>query len=427
MVSLSELQRREIESAVVHVEELEQAGQIREAIDERFRLIERLEALGGPGRPMVAAGLVKQAAALRRTGDLEGAIGLLQQLVARFRGVPLGSKRNLVAEAEFLIGVYWFRGGRHELAVSALETFVEHHVDDPALAEKVALALLLQSQAFDQSALDQRDLQLAALNRLLACFRDSEIPAVRAHVAVAMFSKGAALKVAGRGEEAVKVWGDLFAEFKCKPPLSDPALPFRAQLAKLETALEASLEAEAWESAESLALCLDEARVPESVLRNVCGAVIRAGTRLERIGRFREALTLFDAVRTALRAVADTDLERLRIYAEINAAVTLARLGKFANALDRTRGYLNAADATVSVLSEIIERGRGGESGIPADGVPWALLMKGIVLDSRGRAAEARACFSELLVEFSGESSPVVQRLVDAAREARAGQEDPQY
>lgn len=77
-------------------------------------------------------------------------------------------------------------------------------------------------------------------------------------------------------------------------------------------------------------------------------------------------------------------------------------------------------EPTLAVLDDIIARAPDPTAGLSKDREPWALLLKGAVLQYQDRVEEAQASYAQLVDQFHSNQSPTIQMLVASARHALA-------
>jgi hypothetical protein len=125
---------------------------------------------------------------------------------------------DFITSAQYVICTASYGLGRFQDAVTAADAVLAGHPAGEARGDVVAPMLMVKSRCFARNRLDRRDLQLAALDRVLTDFGGDEPPRVRFCVADAMFEKGRVLDDLGESAEAQRLFGRIFDRFADDPP-----------------------------------------------------------------------------------------------------------------------------------------------------------------------------------------------------------------
>lgn len=338
-------------------------------------------------------------------------------MIDRFGDLALPNGRPVAAEALWLIGLYSLQAGRYTETVAAADALVRRYKAAESLEERLASALVNKARALDR--LERPDEQVKTLREIVAQFGASETEEVRQLVGLSMFQLGAVLKSLGARDQAVSVWSDLFERFRDAPPRDAPRLPFRAQAATVETLVNDALIDEALAAAEDLMETM-RAGQQSSVVAEIGNALIRSGRALERAGELQKALEVFECASQRLLQEPDHELKTVGVHAEINVGVIRGRLGDNRGACAAMEAIVGAGAPALAALDAIIQHAGESSAGIRKEREPWALLLKGLVLEDLGRVDEAQRSFAEVVERFRAGDSPTVQLLVAAAHEALA-------
>lgn len=214
--------------------------------------------------------------------------------------------------------------------------------------------------------------------------------------------------------------GELFETFRdAPPPGMATRLPFRAQAYKVEALVGAAQIQESLAAAEELVDAMRTARERAAMLA-IGNALIRSGRALEGAGEVRGALRLFEGASERLLEEPDDELRTLGVHAAINVGVMLGRLGRDGAAMLAMEAIVGVGEPALVALDSIIEHAGGPSGELPLERAPWALVVKGLVLEELGRLDEAHASYAQVVDRFGAEESPMAQLLVAAARDALA-------
>ena len=404
---------QELEARSAAIDRLED-GQV--ALARRQALIEDLTAAGEPARLLLARNHMKLAVSLRQAGEVDAAVTELRMATSRFGDLVLPNGRSVAAEGLWLIALYCLEAGSYEETVAVVETLVRRFGGAESDDQRIASALINKGRAL--WALKRPEEQLETLWEVIAQFGSSRAPEVRQLVALAMFQRGAVFKALGALEEALNAWGQLFDVFGKDPPHDASQLPFQAQAAKVETLVDERRIAEARTAAEALIATMRGAR--RSVVGEIGAALIRCGRALERAGELPMALEAFECASERLLGDPDDDLKILGVHAQINVGVVRGRRGDERGALTAMEAIVSLGAPALVALDSIIKRAGESSSGVQEERGPWALLLKGLVLEHLGRVDEANGSYAQVVERFSANDSATVELLVTAARDARA-------
>jgi tetratricopeptide (TPR) repeat protein len=195
------------------------------AIDPAYRDTRALLARCGTRLAATVQVALDTAQALLEGNKFADAIGVYDQVTARFNDVP--ELRAPVAQALVSKGGALGELGRTDEAIGVYDQVISRFGDDPALAlrERVAKALVNKGIALGQ--LGRYEQAVEVCDDVVARFGDDPAPALREPVAMALVNKGITLGQLGRYEQAVGVYDDLMARFG-----DDPAPAVREQVAK---------------------------------------------------------------------------------------------------------------------------------------------------------------------------------------------------
>jgi tetratricopeptide (TPR) repeat protein len=391
------------------------AGRLDEALERRAELVERLEMAGPTGRPLLVSTLFKQAATLSRVGDLASAVHTLRECVERFSDVVVPERPYFVADALWLICRYNFQAGRFGEAVAAADALAADFGGVDEVADRVADALLTKARSLSADRLRRPDEQLAALAQIVDEFAASENLRARRYAALALFDTAALADARGQRDDALAVWGRLFSDFKDSPPERAPALPFRAQVLRIDRLARAGRLPEARNAAVDLVQSLQQAE--PAVRGHIAQALLPAAKVLEAGGDLTFPLGLYRSAAAVLLSSQEPELQQSGVLAKINISVLLMLLGDVDEATATTEEIVALGEPALAALDAIIRAAQTPDSELPPEREPWALLMRGLVLRRLGQSPEARTTLTDLVARFHSASDPIVSLLVERARQ----------
>ncbi len=160
-------------------------------------------------RGMVASALVSNARALSEDPDLDGALGLLEEVARRYADVRPPGNPDVAADAAFLHAGFLRVQGRARESSEEYRAFVERYAqtDSARLSGMVAHARAHRARLL---AGEQRtDEALGLIDELIAVSgRSADLPQ-RTAVACALLVRGELLRDMGRPEEALAAWAEI--------------------------------------------------------------------------------------------------------------------------------------------------------------------------------------------------------------------------
>ena len=208
---------------------------------------------------------------------------------------PNEDEREQVAAANTLFqkGVALGEIGRTEEALAAYDEILRRfgESDAPALREQVAMALLNKGGTL--ASLDRPEEELAAYDEVLRRFGESDAPALREQVAMALFNKGVWFGTFDQTQEALAAYDEILRRFgKSDAPV------LREQVAKALfnkgfrfSALDQTQEALA--AYDEILRRFGKSDAPE-LLEAIARALFNKGNKLGALDRPQEALAAYD-------------------------------------------------------------------------------------------------------------------------------------
>ena len=281
-----------------------------------------------------------------------------------------------------------------ELDDELLQRFGES--DDPALRVRVAVALVNKGVAL--ASLDHNEAAVETYDEVLRRFGERDGPELRVHVASALFNKGVALASLDRNEAAVETYDDVLRRFG---ESDGPELRMHVAKALVNKGVAlASLDRNEVETYDELLRRFGERDGPELRVQ-VASALVNKGVALASSDRNEAAVEACDEV---LRRFGESDGPELRMHvasALVNKGVALA-------SLDRN-------EAAVDAYDELLRR--FGESDGPElrVRVAKALFNKGVALASSDRNEAAVEACDEVLRRFGESDGPELRVQVASA------------
>ena len=276
----------------------------------------------------VARHLFDEALRLGEIGQLEQAMEVYGDLVARFGAADELALREQVARALFNKGITLGVIGRAEQSIEVYDDVIARFGAgrEPALREAVARAHL--NKGVTLGTLGRTEQAIDVYDQAVARFGEADEPALRDQVARVLFNKGVRLSSLGRSEQAIKVYGDVLARFGAA----------------------------------------DEPAIREVVAR----ALVNTGIELGNLGRSEQAIVVYAGVVARLGAASEPALRELVAKALVNTAITLAICGR--------------SEQAIGVCDDVLTR--FGAAGAPAlrELVARALFTKGVMLQALGRS-----------------------------------------
>jgi hypothetical protein len=156
---------------------------------------------------------------------------------------------------------------------------------------------------------------------------------------------------------------------------------------------------------------------PERVARSAKALVTQADALLDE-GSADEALKVLDTVIDTLDGSADMEPRKVLALALATKSATLKRLGR-RHAMRPFEAMVSQyGNEAVDEFDEEAMRLWSAEAPQDRERLAWVLLTEAMVLEHRGRRADAGDTLRALLKRFDGESSPAITPMLDAARHA---------
>jgi hypothetical protein len=242
----------------------------------------------GPVKPVRT--VFVEAVALHRAGRWQDAAKRFDDVLA---AVAQGAEdeQTIAVDAAYMKVVCLEKQREFRRALVACDEFLAAFgtSTDPRAIDFGVDVLWLKSQALKQMGDMER--AVSVLRCLIERYGDG--PPMRPQVARAMYNEGVYLRDKGHGENAIRIWDELFARFSPDPPKSDPSIPIRGQLAKAQILAEAGQFDAALVTCERMLEECDRLHLPEQntaeVRRVMHGCIAmerrarKRGTRIHRL------------------------------------------------------------------------------------------------------------------------------------------------
>ncbi|MBI5313148.1 MAG: AAA family ATPase [Methylocystis sp.] len=333
-------------------------------------------------------------------GDLNNALGLLDEVIVRFDASATAVPQEVVAHVLFGKGVGLQGVGRTEEGIAVYDDLIARFgmSEAPALQEQCARALLNKGVSLWE--LGRAEEALVVYGDLIARFGASEARTLRQHVARALNNKGVTLGELGRAEEEIAVYDDLIARFGASEA---PALQYVLALAMFGKGFAL---AESGRVEEGIAV-YDELikRFGESDVSTlqeiVADALAGKGGALRQLGRVEEELAVYADLIARLRGDESPALQERLARALFHKGVALCRLG--------------CADEAIAIYDESIMRFGASESLALREQLARTLFNKGATLAQSGREEEGLLVYDDVITRFGASDAPTLQEAASRA------------
>ncbi|MDD9983051.1 MAG: tetratricopeptide repeat protein, partial [Gammaproteobacteria bacterium] len=287
-----------------------------------------------------------------------------------------------------------------EVAAEVARSASSQSTDEPA--EKAARELFQNALNVRNGAEDT----VAAYEKIIRRFGESESPAVLEWVAKALVNKGAALSALNRPQDALRAYDEVVRRFgeSDMPPLLESVAKVLVNRGIACDALNQPEEALA--SYDEVIRRFGKSEVP-ALLEQVAKTLVNKGAALGTLNRSEDALELYDEV---IRRFGESD------SVELLEAVSNALVNRGA-----TLGTLNRPQHVLETCDEVVRR--FGESETPAflKSVGTALMNKGAALVALNRPQDALEVCDEVVRRFGKSDSPALLEPVARALVNRGG------
>ena len=262
--------------------------------------------------------------------------------------------------------------------------------ENPAVLGWVAKALVNKGAAL--GTLNRPEDALEACDEVVRRFGESDIPTLRESVAIALLNRARPLDALNRSHDVLETCDEIVRRFG----ESDmPALQESVAIALVNKGVgfdALNRPQDALESYDEVVRRFGESEVP-AVLEWVAKALVNKGAALGTLHRPQQALESYDEV---IRRFGEGDAPGLLesvANAFVNRGVTL-------NTLNRPQGVLEASDEVVRRFGEI-------ETPACLQSVATALMNKGAVLGKLNRPQEALVAWNEVVRRFGKSDTSV--------------------
>jgi tetratricopeptide (TPR) repeat protein len=334
--------------------------------------------------------LMAKARVLVESDQLEHAISLLDEIVARFSNATEAALRETVAMALYNKGTALSELERYEDAIAAYGDFVARFAGAAVSArEPVAMALI--NKGYMLGALGRHDDAIATYDDVVARFVGAVEPTVREQVATALVNKGNRLVALGRNDDAIAAYDDVVARFA---GATEPTV--REQLVKALVNKGNRLVAFGRNN-EAIAIYDDVVArfdgTSEPLLREgIARALVGKGYSLGDLGRPDEAIAAYDEVIARFTGVAEPSLREQVARALVGKGYRLGDLGR--------------DDEAIAVYNDVVARFAGASEPLLREQIAKALVGKGYRLGTLGRYHEAIAAYDDVVVRFARATEP---------------------
>ena len=284
-------------------------------------------------------------------------------------------------------------------------------------AEKRELGVLLKAARALRHQ-DRTDEAIAAYDDVVARFGGHQSVEVRLVVSGALFAKAELLTLKELPGRALCALEEVIRRYQGASEAQLRLHVVRAQFMKAWVYVRTGQLDEAINATEALVklfTCEDEM----AVVVQAGDLVQKAGLMLSSRSETEGALKCFRTLAERGQRATGFPLQKLAVEAQINAGMTLARLGKFEEAVEANEAVFAMGDPALEVLKEIGERAGNAESGAAAERVAWTMLARAAVFGQLHRKDEALTALDGLITRFEDGSSALMQAIVSMARRAR--------
>ena len=298
---------------------------------------------------------------------------------------------------ERLVGLPSLETHREELLSLASPAFAYAPNEFSAVSPAPLAATKLMSRALTLPESGRLQDAAAAWDEVVRRFGESDAPADREQVSMALVNKGEALRRMGRAEEASAAWDDVMRRFGADDGEGHHMAVATALASKGGMLSNLDRYTEALAAWDEVARRFRGNPAP-TLQKLVANALLGMGVALNKLSRPREAL-----------AACDEMLERygkngsLGLHGEVAAA--MVGQGKALIALNRANEAINAWRAVVD---------RFGESETPKiiEHVASALVNIGAALFQSGRLEAALTAFDGVVQSYKGSDAPILREVV---------------
>lgn len=333
-------------------------------------------------------------------GDLNNALGLLDEVIVRFDASATAVPQEVVAHVLFGKGVGLQGVGRTEEGIAVYDDLIARFgmSEAPALQEQCARALLNKGVSLWE--LGRAEEALVVYGDLIARFGASEARTLRQHVARALNNKGVTLGELGRAEEEIAVYDDLIARFGASEA---PALQYVLALAMFGKgfALRELGRAEEGIAVYDELIARFGASEASALQEEVARALLDKSAALRRLGRAEEELVVYNELIARFGTSRAPTLQEQVARALRNKGIALGRLGRAAGAL--------------VVYDDVITRFGAADAPTLQEEVSQALINKGALYWQLGSADEALVAYDGVIARFGGAEAPEMQKQVHKA------------
>ncbi len=330
-------------------------------------------------------------------------LGDFENAAAWFRKAAFapGAEAPDIARSYVNRGIALGRTGRLDDAISVYEDVILYYKDEPSPLVREQIAKAFVNKIASLYMLEKFDDAVKAADETLAAYTADDEPAMRALMAQAVHNKGESLTRLRRFDEAVKVYDDVVGRYGDATEPAERDIVIDSLISKGLALSQLERFDDAVGAVDAVLKRFDDGAAPSTplgqstALANASGIYLFANQPRRALEAAEKAIALTDS------GAVDAPLIVLRALA--NKADALARLDR--------------KDEALAVLEDVLRRYKGSTDATMRNRIVEVEFMKAVILGWLGRMPEAIAAFDDLISRYSASTNEWVRVMVEKSAE----------